>query len=81
MAYRPPVTVFDACVPYPFHTCNLLVQCAVDRSVDARWTDRIHDEWVRNFAAKAPPNNAVMIWLSPRISARRTSIIFLPISV
>jgi len=54
MAYRPPVAVFDACVLYPFHTRKLLVQCAVDRLVDARWTDRIHDEWMRNLAANTP---------------------------
>ncbi len=54
MAYRPPVAVFDACVLYPFHTRNLLVQCAVDRLVDVRWTDEIHDEWMRNLAANKP---------------------------
>lgn len=54
MAYRPPVAVFDACVLYPFHTRNLLVQCAVDRLVDARWSDHIHEEWMRNLAANTP---------------------------
>ena len=54
MAYRPPIAVFDACVLYPFHTRNLLVQCAVDRLVNARWTDRIHDEWMRNLAVNNP---------------------------
>jgi len=57
MAYRPPVAVFDACVLYPFHTRNLLVQCAVDRLVDVRWTDEIHDEWIRNLAANTPGLN------------------------
>lgn len=27
---------------------------AVDRLVDARWTDEIHDEWIRNLAANVP---------------------------
>ena len=54
MAYRPPVAVFDACVLYPFHTRNLLVQCAVDRLVDARWSDDIHEERMRNLAANTP---------------------------
>jgi len=49
MAYKPPVAVYDACVLYPFHLRNLLIQCAVDRLVDARWTDEIHDEWIRNL--------------------------------
>ena len=54
MAYKPPVAVYDACVLYPFHLRNLLVQCAVDRLIDARWTDAIHDEWMRNLAANTP---------------------------
>jgi predicted nucleic acid-binding protein len=54
MAYRPPAAVFDACVLYPFHTRNILVQCAVDRLVNVRWTDEIHDEWMRNLAANTP---------------------------
>ncbi len=51
MAYKPPVAVYDACVLYPFHLRNLLVQCAVDRLVDARWTDTIHEEWIRSLVA------------------------------
>jgi hypothetical protein len=53
MAYRPPVAVYDACVLYLFHLRNLL-QCAVDRLVQARWTDEIHDEWIRNLVADRP---------------------------
>jgi len=30
------------------------VQIAVDRLVDARWTDEIHDEWIRNLVARVP---------------------------
>ena len=54
MAYRPPVAVFDACVLYPFHLRNLLIQCAFDGLVEARWTDDIHAEWMRNLAANSP---------------------------
>ena len=54
MAFEPSVAVFDACILYPFHLRNIVVQAAVDRLVDARWTDQIHDEWVRNVAADAP---------------------------
>jgi hypothetical protein len=49
MAFEPPVVVYDACVLYLFHTRNLLTQCAVDRLVEARWTDAIHAEWIRNL--------------------------------
>ena len=54
MASKPPVAVYDACVLYPFHLRNILVQCAFDGLVEARWTDDIHDEWIRNLAANAP---------------------------
>ena len=54
MAYKPPVVVYDSCVLYPFHLRNLLIQCAVDRLVDARWTDEIHQEWMRSLAADRP---------------------------
>lgn len=30
------------------------MQIAVDRLVDARWTDEIHDEWIRNLVAGVP---------------------------
>ncbi len=54
MASRPPVAVYDACVIYPFHLRNVLIQCAFDGLVEARWSDDIHDEWIRNLAANTP---------------------------
>jgi len=54
MALKPAVVVFDACILYPFHLRNIVVQIAVDRLVEARWTDEIHDEWIRNLAANTP---------------------------
>ncbi|ANK94207.1 MULTISPECIES: PIN domain-containing protein [Rhizobium] len=54
MASKPPVAVYDACVLYPFHLRNVLVQCAFDGLVDARWTDDIHAEWIRNLAIGSP---------------------------
>src|ERR1051326_7404752 len=54
MAFKPAVAIFDACILYPFHLRNIVVQAAVDRLVEARWTDAIHDEWIRNLAASAP---------------------------
>jgi hypothetical protein len=54
MAFEPSVAVFDACILYPFHLRNIIVQAAVDRLVDARWTDEIHDEWIRSLAADTP---------------------------
>lgn len=54
MASDPPVAVYDACVLYPFHLRNVLIQCAFDGLVEARWTEDIHDEWMRNLAANTP---------------------------
>jgi hypothetical protein len=54
MASSPPVAVYDACVLYPFQLRNLLVQCAADRLVEARWSDEINDEWMRNLLANEP---------------------------
>jgi hypothetical protein len=45
----PPLVVYDACVLYPFHLRNLLIQLAVEGVVAARWTDEIHDEWIRSL--------------------------------
>ena len=50
MASDPPVVVYDACVLYPFHLRNLLIQLAVEGLVPARWTDAIHVEWIRSLA-------------------------------
>ena len=50
----PSIVIFDACVLYPFHLRNIVVQIAVDRLVDARWTDKIHDEWICNLVAGVP---------------------------
>lgn len=54
MASERRIAVYDACVLYPFHLRNLLVQCAVDGVVQARWTNEIHDEWIRNVSLNDP---------------------------
>lgn len=46
MASDLPIVVYDACVLYPFHLRNLLIQLAVEGLVAARWTDAIHGEWI-----------------------------------
>lgn len=52
--FKPEIAVIDACVLYPFHLRNIIVQAAVDRLTEARWTNRIHDEWMRNLIANHP---------------------------
>ncbi len=54
MVFEPSIAVFDACILYPFHLRNIVVQAAVDRLIEARWTDAIHDEWIRNLAVDTP---------------------------
>lgn len=51
MAFNPAIAIYDACILYPFHLRNIVVQAAVDDLVEARWTDAIHDEWMRNLVA------------------------------
>lgn len=43
--------VYDACVLYPAPIRDLLLQLATKRLFRARWTDRIHDEWIRSVLA------------------------------
>lgn len=54
MAFNPVVAVCDACILYPFHLRNVIVQASVDRLFHARWTDAIHDEWMRNLISNTP---------------------------
>ena len=54
MAFEPSIAILDACILYPFHLRNVVVQAAVDRLVEARWTDEIHEEWMRSLATGAP---------------------------
>lgn len=46
--------LYDACVLYPAPLRDLLLQLATTDLFKARWTDAIHDEWVRNVLADRP---------------------------
>jgi len=65
------VAVYDACVLYPFHLRNLLVQCAVDRLVEARWTNEIHEEWIRNPLYEQPRDSDQPSPCRERLDERR----------
>ncbi|NOG70854.1 PIN domain-containing protein [Roseicella sp. DB1501] len=54
MAFSPVIAVCDACILYPFHLRNIIVQTAVDRLFHARWSEQIHDEWLSNLVANVP---------------------------
>jgi predicted nucleic acid-binding protein len=45
------VALYDANVLYPFYLRDLLVRLALTDLFQAKWTDEIHDEWIRNLAA------------------------------
>lgn len=45
------VALYDACVLYPFYLRDLLVRLALTDLVQGKWTDEIHDEWIRNLSA------------------------------
>jgi hypothetical protein len=43
------VALLDACVLYPAQLRDLLLRTAISDLYKARWTDQIHDEWIRNL--------------------------------
>lgn len=46
--------VLDACILYPPSLRDLLMWLAADRVYAPRWTEQIHDEWIRNVLAGNP---------------------------
>jgi hypothetical protein len=46
--------LYDACVLYSAPLRDLLMELATCDLYRARWTDRIHDEWIRNLLKKRP---------------------------
>src|SRR6185312_9454958 len=48
------VAVYDACVLYPAPLRDLLMHLALSGLFRARWTARIHEEWVRALLENRP---------------------------
>lgn len=46
--------LYDACVLYPAPLRDLLMRLAMTDLFRARWTEAIHDEWIRNVLASRP---------------------------
>lgn len=44
------VALYDANVLYPFYLRDLLVRLALTDLFQAKWTDEIQDEWMRNLS-------------------------------
>jgi predicted nucleic acid-binding protein len=53
--------VYDACVLYPAPLRDLLVRLGQTGLFRARWTDRIHEEWIRNLLANRPDLKAAQL--------------------
>jgi len=53
--------VYDACVLYPAPLRDLLMHLALSDLFRARWSDRIHDEWIRNVLANRPDLTATQL--------------------
>jgi PIN domain-containing protein len=45
------IVVYDACVLYPAPLRDLLMHLAITGLYQAKWTNAIHDEWIRNVLA------------------------------
>ncbi|MFZ4470689.1 MAG: PIN domain-containing protein [Pirellula sp.] len=50
--------VYDACVLYPAALRDFLMHLAITNLFRARWTDRIHEEWIRNVLRDRPDHTA-----------------------
>lgn len=48
------IVVYDACVLYPAPLRDLLMRVATKGLVQAKWTDEIHEEWIRNLLEDRP---------------------------
>ncbi len=56
--FRTYTVVLDACVLYPVTLRDLLLSIAAEHVYHARWSDDIHDEWIRNALKNRPDLSA-----------------------
>jgi hypothetical protein len=65
---RPVTALYDANILYPAPVRDLFVRLAQAGLVQAKWTDQIHDEWLRSLMRDHPQ-------LAPERLARTRSLI------
>lgn len=53
--------IYDACVLYPAPLRDFLIRLALTGTFRARWTERIHDEWVRAVLRKYPERQEALM--------------------
>ncbi len=46
--------IFDACVLYPAPLRDFLLRLSITGLFSAKWTECIHDEWIRNLLEVRP---------------------------
>jgi len=49
-----PIVLFDACILYPASLRDVLMYLAGSGLFQAKWSDRIHDEWISNLLEHQP---------------------------
>ena len=52
-----PIVIYDACVLYPAPLRDLLMHLAMTDLFKAKWTNQIHEEWIRNVLIQRPDLN------------------------
>lgn len=58
---------YDAYVLYPAALRSLLMYLAISNMYRARWTDQIHDEWIRNVLKDRPNISATQLTETRRL--------------
>lgn len=53
--------MYDACVLYPAPLRDFLMELATVQLFRAKWTDEIHDEWIRNVLENRPDLTATQL--------------------
>jgi predicted nucleic acid-binding protein len=48
------IVIYDACVLYPAPLRDLLLELAISELFAAKWTETIHDEWIRGLLRSRP---------------------------
>jgi predicted nucleic acid-binding protein len=51
---RPPIVLLDACVLYPAALRDLLMRLAVHELIQAKWSEKIHEEWMTAVLRERP---------------------------
>ncbi len=48
------IVIYDACILYPAPLRDLLMRLAITDTFQAKWTEQIHEEWIKSVLASRP---------------------------